>query len=802
MAEVEHSSMDPVLLDPVEPSFRRAIPYFLPVAAILLIINAAVQGGWWIAAPLVFFFVVDPLDTLFGMEERNMNPDETSEGQLLWHRLALDTCVALWPPALAFVLWWMLDAGGLAIWEVLLMAVVLGNMSTVILVAGHELIHDRAAWRRRYGEFLLSSVGCGHYATEHVYVHHPRVATPADPMTARKGQSFWRYLPWAVAGSIRESWRHVRERLAQRRRLVWHYSNPFWRYALGVAFWYALAFWMGGPLGLLVFTAVCGMAVFSLRLGDYVEHYGLSRRYLSNGRFERVQRQHSWSAAGRISNWLYYNTQRHADHHCKPVRLFPLLQNHRTDIAPRMPGCYGRMFGLALNPRRWFETMDPMVDEWRRRFYPDIDDWRVYDSPAFAARPDMFKEIAEVTAGAPRMAVWIDDAPDLLDGLREREFSDLDLPDGFGPDPEYEAIARRGLARLYWTRELGVPEMREQIDDIPAQGVRETVETVRSYANRKVFQIGVLAMRGSLSPAEAATATANVAQAAIGAVLSAVFEDAQAQAREGTVLALCLGDLTDPEAAARAAANVAFVCDGGSEHRARALCGRFEQALQVLSRDSVLFDAQASATALAARPALSLAEFADNCRRASTSLHALDLVPARTVFVAGELDAPAWLEGVRREVLVRYLAGEKLAARLHEIRGVGAKDAPAPASDVLDRMRGGVREVTLAARCLQLQLAEREPQALDWHVDTVFEAARSQELIHGEAAAGLTRAWRLWRDVRGILRFVGEGVETAPPETRAVVARACGVADFDALTAEIAQTARCAALGVDQLAGH
>ena len=37
---------------------------------------------------------------------------------------------------------------------------------------------------------------------------------------------------------------------------------------------------------------------------------------------------------------------------------------------------------------------------------------------------------------------------------------------GLGTNPEFEILARQGLARLYWTLELGVGEMKELIDDI------------------------------------------------------------------------------------------------------------------------------------------------------------------------------------------------------------------------------------------------------------------------------------------------------------------------------------------------
>ena len=126
-----------------------------------------------------------------------------------------------------------------------------------------------------------------------------------------------------------------------------------------------------------------------------------------------------------------------------------------------------------MRPKRWFETMDPLVDQWREHFYPGIDDWSAYDSPVSVARPDAFDAIVEIFAAAPRLARSIERNPELLDNLQRREFADLDLPGGFGPNREFEATARRGLTRLYWTHEFGVAQMkRTDRPETPRAGYR------------------------------------------------------------------------------------------------------------------------------------------------------------------------------------------------------------------------------------------------------------------------------------------------------------------------------------------
>ena len=536
----------------LEPSFLNALPHFLPLAVFPLIVNAAIHGGWWIAAPFVFFMLAGPLDDALGAEERNMDPVNTPDSRLWLYHLPVWLWAALWPPTLVFGLWQILVAGHLSAWEIALMALVLAGEAQAVFIVGHELIHRRSLWERRVGEFLLASASYPQYATEHIYIHHALVGTPMDLGSAPKGQSIWNYFPREVASNLTGAWRVERERLARRALPIWHSTNPFWRYAIETGAWYALIYWMGGIWAILVFAALCLVVVFSMKLSNYIQHYGLRRVRLPSGRFERTLPRHSWSANYKFSNWMFYNMQRHPDHHTASNRRFPVLQHCGEDDSPQLPGSYGKLFWLAVFPSRWFRKIDPLVDEWRARFYPEIEDWSAYDSPAFAARSDSFEAIDEIFGIAPRLVRWIDRAPELLDTLQDREFTDLDLPRGFGPDPEAEAIARRGLARLYWTHEYSVSEMRQQIADVPVVGLDDSIETVRNWSNGKAFQVGVHTLRGNLSPIEAGTALSNIAEASIASVLAAVAEDfaeRRGARTDGGLAAAVLGDLASREAA-------------------------------------------------------------------------------------------------------------------------------------------------------------------------------------------------------------------------------------------------------------
>ncbi len=781
----------------VEPSSANALPHFVPLAIFPLVICAAMYGGWWIVGPFVFFMLAGQFDRAFGLEERNMDPAATRESQLFLYKLSLWLWAAFWPITFVFGLWQMLAAGHLSLWEVGLMAAVLTTVAQTVFIVGHELVHRRAPWERRLGEFLLASVSYPHYATEHVYIHHPRVCTPLDPGSAPKGVSFWRYLPAEVANNLLGAWRFERRRLTRRHLPLWHYTNAFWRYATEIAVWYGLIFWLGGPWAALLYLVLCGSVVFSMKISNYVQHYGLRRIRMPTGRFEPVKPRHAWSAAYKFTNWLYYNMQRHADHHTSN-RRYPLLQHHGEAASPQLPGSYIQMNGMALFPKRWFETIDPLLDRQRAQFYPEIDDWSAYDSRAFAVRPDAFDVIAEIHAAAPRLAGWINRWPRLLDTLREREFTDLELPEGFLSDPESELIARSGLARLYWTHELSVSEMKDQLADIPVQDAREAVEAAQEWSNAKVFQVAVHAMRGSLTMHEAGTALSRVAEASIATVLSAVeedFADRGVPLASGGVAVAVLGPLAGGQAMPGVELDVRFVYDGGPAKYYEALCRRFRKALRALSRDNLLL-------APIPRGGMgefhALAAFEEQLRNPGSGREFVALARARCVFASGDDEVKEQFAQASRDALGQSAARETLMA---ELREAAATEVEPDLRSIVD-MPGGLRDLERAALALQWAPGRDAPDVPNADAASVFRAAADHGLIAEGASERLAEAATLWWNLHGSLRLIaddGFAVDAATPTARTAIADACGVNDFETLAATIRDTASRVAAGLDAL---
>jgi alkane 1-monooxygenase len=368
--------------------FTKALPFALAFTMAPLILLAASLGGWWIAGPFVWgWVIVSALDRLTGADTANMDP-ATAANLLFWHKLVTWAWVPVQMALIAACLWAAAQPGQLGPWEAVGVFAGLGlGTGGIGITFAHEMVHQRNRWERLAGELLLVSVGYGHFATEHVHGHHVTVATPKDPVTARKGQDLYSFVVRAVFLGLRSAWAIERDRLARRGRPVWHRTHPFWRCGLGTAGFLALSWALAGPFGLVLFAVQSLIAIYQLEAVNYVEHYGLTRRHLGAGKFERVRPHHSWNAADAVTNWMLINLQRHSDHHYRPDRRFPLLQHHPDDEAPQLPFSYPVMIALATNPPLWFRAMNPRVDRWRRTFYPDITDWSAYEDGSVGREP-------------------------------------------------------------------------------------------------------------------------------------------------------------------------------------------------------------------------------------------------------------------------------------------------------------------------------------------------------------------------------------------------------------------------------
>lgn len=360
--------------------FQRALPFWASLLLIPLIAILATQGGWWLLGiPLATWWLFAVLDQITGLELENADPG-TDDDQLFWYR----AITLVWPPlqftTLIAVIYYATRADHLSGVELAGLAFGMGVLSgTIGINYAHELMHQSSKLERWLGDLLLASVLYSHFRSEHLLVHHRYVGTGRDPVTARYNEGFHRFFPRVLRESYQSSWRAEAAMLARKGLPALDGRNPFWRYIALQGIFLALAFLVGGWVGLAMFLGQAFTAVWQLELTNYIEHYGLTRKHLGEGKYEHVRPRHSWNAAHKASNWLLINLQRHSDHHYKPDRRFPLLQNYTEADAPQFPYGYPVMTTCAMIPPLWKRVMNPRVKRWRAMYYPEITDWKAYN---------------------------------------------------------------------------------------------------------------------------------------------------------------------------------------------------------------------------------------------------------------------------------------------------------------------------------------------------------------------------------------------------------------------------------------
>lgn len=320
---------------------------------------------WFFVPLLAFYGLVPLLDWLLG--EDLSNPPETAVPALkndryyrainyavlpvLWFT-TLFNCIFLATHAVPWYSW---------IATVLVTGAVLGfglNLS-------HELGHKRDGLGRKLALFNSALGGYGHFSIEHNRGHHRHVSTPEDPASARLGESIYRFVLREMPGAFWRAWRLEADRLETRGTSRWHAANEILQAgALTLALYGGLIAAYGWPM-VPVLALVAFWGAFQLTSANYIEHYGLQRRRLEGGGYERCQPHHSWNSNHLVSNLVVFQLQRHSDHHAFPGRSYQSLRDF-PDL-PRLPSGYFGMFLIAYVPPLWFAVMDHRVVETVRR---------------------------------------------------------------------------------------------------------------------------------------------------------------------------------------------------------------------------------------------------------------------------------------------------------------------------------------------------------------------------------------------------------------------------------------------------
>jgi alkane 1-monooxygenase len=321
------------------------------------------QTGWMTFLPVFFAFVLVPiLDQIMGIDSRNLEgADRALAEESKWYDAVLHGTVVLQVVCSIGFLWVMQHSQGSAI-ENTGRILSMGLMNGVFGInVAHELGHRTKALDRFLAKVLLSTTLFLHFYVEHNKGHHKHVSTPEDPATARFNESIYAFFLRTIPQSYRSAWRISMKELGRRKRNFWSIHNEMLVYtlvhacsliAIGLAF---------GTVTVCYFVLAALIGILLLETVNYIEHYGLVRKKVSEHRYEDVQVWHSWNSDFVFGRVVLFELTRHSDHHWQPNKPYALLDSLKE--SHQMPAGYPAMMLLTFVPPLWFSVMNKRITQ-------------------------------------------------------------------------------------------------------------------------------------------------------------------------------------------------------------------------------------------------------------------------------------------------------------------------------------------------------------------------------------------------------------------------------------------------------
>ena len=320
-------------------------------------------GGWASYAALIITFGLLPFFELF-LPFSNSNfseEEEVQRNETKYFDLILYLHVPIIYALLGFY-FTRIAAGGLAPYELIGMTLSMGVIAGGFGInVGHELGHRHTMHEKLFAKLLLLPSLYTHFTIEHNLGHHKHVATDKDPSSARLNENLYAFWIRSVSGVYTEAWNLEKRNLARAGKNFWSLQNEMIQNSiLQIAYLVTLGFLFGWMILPFAF-AVAINGFLQLETVNYIEHYGLRRKKLANGRYEPVLPKHSWNSNHELGRIFLYELTRHSDHHYKATRKYQVLRHF--DDSPQLPLGYPGSMILSLFPPMWFRVMNKQLEE-------------------------------------------------------------------------------------------------------------------------------------------------------------------------------------------------------------------------------------------------------------------------------------------------------------------------------------------------------------------------------------------------------------------------------------------------------
>lgn len=269
------------------------LAYLLPLAGYL----GLYLGGIWSFGSIYVAFVLLPLlEFVLPTRTDSHAPEEEGErNQLRFFDFLLYFNLPLLYGAIFYLLF-IVTTRELAGYELTGMILNVGLLiGTIGINVGHELGHRSDKREQWLAQALLLSGLYMHFFIEHNRGHHRHVATPLDPATSRRNQTIYGFWLRSTVLSWWHAWQLERSRLEKNGKAFLSVDNQMLRFQIIQLAYLGAVYVAFDFTGLWVAIAAAVFGFLMLETVNYIEHYGLERRQLANGRYEPVLPIHSWN---------------------------------------------------------------------------------------------------------------------------------------------------------------------------------------------------------------------------------------------------------------------------------------------------------------------------------------------------------------------------------------------------------------------------------------------------------------------------------------------------------------------------
>ncbi len=341
--------------------FKYLSPFLIYYGAIVSFLTT----GFVVWLPLVYSWIIIPvLELILRVDESNMTEaEEELARKNKWYDYFLWMIVPFQFVAMGFFFYSVSSVDQPWI-DLIGKTLVMGQLCGVLGInVGHELGHRVNKFEQFLAKTLLLTSLYMHFFIEHNKGHHKRVATPEDPSSARYGEMLYSFFFRSIVFSYISAWKIASGETRKKGHRIFSIHNEMLRFQVIQLLFVALIIVLFGWLPAILFCIAAFQGILLLETVNYIEHYGLQRKAVDEGKYERAMPEHSWNSNHVIGRVMLFELSRHSDHHYLASRKYQVLRHHED--SPQMPTGYPGMMLLATVPPAWFYVMNNRVKKYR-----------------------------------------------------------------------------------------------------------------------------------------------------------------------------------------------------------------------------------------------------------------------------------------------------------------------------------------------------------------------------------------------------------------------------------------------------